>query len=145
MVVRRGIGDGETNWYRIQKGRVGQRHALASEIVAGMEDKLESACTRIGSGNQWRVSATVGVGRRRGQQFAFACGVDLEQLDFDVLRGPAAGDIENVRGQSSQGALLASATAHHSARAKEKERLGSVGPMRMAAAPHSLIANPAVA
>ena len=68
--------------------------------------RVRTGPTRASAGgDQRRVGSAVGVGRRRGHEPAAAVAVELVKLDPHAHGGAAAGDVEDVGGQSGQGAL----------------------------------------
>ena len=99
VVVLCGVGDPEPYDHDVEQRWVGQAYAAIKEIVANMKSEFKDPFLKFLALKQWRVAATVGVGRRRGNRLLWrGCGIET---DADTRGGLAVGGVDYMCGKST--------------------------------------------
>src|SRR5580658_6505715 len=96
MVSTIRLGNAEAKRDFIDERRVGQRDAIATEIVAGVEHELVDARTHAALAAE--IGAPVAVRHGRADEPALAA--DDEKVDLDIRAARAARRIENMSGHA---------------------------------------------
>lgn len=107
MVVAVGLRDGKADGDFVEEGRVGERHAEAAEIVAGLEQQLIPANRDGVARQQGAVGAAIAVGPFRLDQGALTA-FQREQLQPQPRRRAARAGVQDMRAQAGHVVLTSS-------------------------------------